>query len=103
MGTRDRQREALAVRMRRAHFDISPLGVLTYLDPAIGALANPSKGIAARVCADTFQIELIVNGRTEATWDLRENVAEACASAFGGYFGAFERLCLETAEVCQAA
>lgn len=85
----------VARTMRAAFYDVSRDGVLVYLDPSIGALANHARQLVAVVNQAKARIELRLHGRLQAAFELRGDVVSACHGAFKAYFETFAALCRE--------
>ena len=79
--------------LRDGYFDISPDGVLVYLDPMIGSMRHARHHLAVRVNPEKSQLELHHRGQTLQTFPLAEGPRRACEDAFGAYFSTLEDIC----------
>lgn len=90
-------------QMRKAFFDLSPEGVLTYRDPMIGPLANREKQLAVTANLKKARLELRLRGVIDQVFELSEGTGQTCRDAVHAYFVAFESLCRNQQPATQAA
>ena len=94
---------SLIREMNQHFFDLSPGGVLAYVDPTIGPLHNTRKQLVVRLNPTRNRLELRVRGCITEVFDLDTDVGDACQTAFGAYFRTFEKLCDEKGSDTRAA
>ncbi len=88
--------------MRESFFDVSPDGVLVYIDPMIGTMRHVRQHLAVRVNAEAGKIELQHRGQTIQEFLLTEGTRVACEAAFGAYFSTLEDFCRQPREALAA-
>ncbi len=88
--------------MRDSYFDISPDGVLVYLDPMIGTMRHLQHHLMIRVNAEKNGLELQHRGETIQEFNLTEGPRHACEAAFGAYFSTLQKLCHSRKEALAA-
>ena len=79
-------------KMMRAYFEVCDDGVLAYQDPLIGRFENEKNGLAVRLNADTRQLELSFRGKIIETFDLDQQVEQACMDASYAYWSLFSQI-----------
>jgi hypothetical protein len=90
-------------QMRKAFFDVSPEGVLVYQDPFIGRLDSPRKGLIVELIPGAARLELKIQGKITARFDLTEGVGSACERACVAYFEAVRSLSAQRTPTAAAA
>jgi hypothetical protein len=83
----------LIKKMRNVFFDVSPEGILVYMDPIIGQLANNAKQLMVKLNPDKNQFELHLNSQIQQVFKLDKRVGHTCQEAFMAYFNTFSNLC----------
>jgi hypothetical protein len=93
----------LAAAMRKSSFDLAADGTLIFRDPMIGRLEHQRRQLAVRLDRNGTHLDLIAHGQIMETFSLEGEIAQACESAFGAYFTAFECECSRRHEQVAAA
>lgn len=78
--------------LREAFFDISPDGVLVYLDPMIGTMRHARHHLSVRINGEKNQVELHHRGAPAREFSFADGVRRACENAFGAYFTMLQEL-----------
>jgi hypothetical protein len=86
-------RKTIRAKMRKLFFDVSPDGILVYLDPIIGTLENTQLRLQIRTDFAKKQFELEMAGDVEKVISWNGNIRQACEEAFVAYFRGFRKLC----------
>jgi hypothetical protein len=92
----------LLKEMRESFFDVSPDGVLVYLDPMIGTMRSLARQLMIRVNSEKSRLELQHRGQTVREFPLAEGARRACEDAFGAYFEKLQEFCKQTPEALAA-
>src|SRR4029079_6670630 len=88
--------------MLECFFDVSPDGVLVYLDPMIGTMRSLARHLMIRVNSEKSRLELQHRGQTVQEFALAEGARRACEDAFGAYFEKLQEFCRQSREALAA-
>jgi len=86
-----KQSQAMARKMRSAFFDVSPEGVLVYLDPFIGLLRHQREDLSVRAEPGKARFTLTVGGTVTQTFEWQSDIGSTCWEAFAAYFRQLEQ------------